>query len=237
MSRQAFRNLSECLLRAGVAPRHVSRYVGELEDHLDDLVGALRDRGVEQSLAESEARALLGSDEQLAKVMLEKPELRSIAARMPYLVFGLGPVATPVLVVLVATLLEGGFLKLHLELARLWTEGHPIAPAWLKLGVNGWIWIVTYAAPLAIAAFFLSIGIRQRMATHWMLLGVGVAAFIGAFHEVGAHWSDLPGQSELSVGFGLAPPFAFGINRVLANMAIAAFGTWLWIGRHRPVCD
>jgi hypothetical protein len=35
-----FENLRERLLRAGVAPRHVQRYLRELSDHYEDVVVA-----------------------------------------------------------------------------------------------------------------------------------------------------------------------------------------------------
>jgi len=49
VSRSQFSELTERLLRAGVALRHVRRYVNELRDHFDDLLreemggGATRD--------------------------------------------------------------------------------------------------------------------------------------------------------------------------------------------------
>ena len=38
MPQPRFERLSERLLHAGIAPRHVRRYVRELGDHFDDLV-------------------------------------------------------------------------------------------------------------------------------------------------------------------------------------------------------
>ena len=38
MPQPSFDHLSERLLRAGIAPRHVRRYARELSDHFDDLV-------------------------------------------------------------------------------------------------------------------------------------------------------------------------------------------------------
>jgi len=38
-----FEELRERLLTAGIAPRHVRRYLAELSDHLDDLILAQRD--------------------------------------------------------------------------------------------------------------------------------------------------------------------------------------------------
>ena len=48
-----FNELRECLLRAGVAPRHVRRYLSELGDHLADLKAEERKAGRSRAEAES----------------------------------------------------------------------------------------------------------------------------------------------------------------------------------------
>ncbi len=58
-----FDNLAETLLKGGVAPRHVRRYLVELREHLEDLTDQQRQTGYDQEDAALRARALLGSDE------------------------------------------------------------------------------------------------------------------------------------------------------------------------------
>ena len=100
-----FQRLSERLLHAGIAPRHVRRYVRELSDHFDDLVREEKAGGAARELAETKALSRLGSDDALADAMLSRPELRSLTSRFPWAVFGLGPV-----VLLVASA-DGGALS------------------------------------------------------------------------------------------------------------------------------
>ena len=52
--------LRERLLRAGVAPRHVRRYVTELEEHLSDLRAEEEHAGRSKAEAEQAARELWG---------------------------------------------------------------------------------------------------------------------------------------------------------------------------------
>jgi hypothetical protein len=113
MSRRRFENLSERLLSAGIAPRHVRRYVAELRDHFDDLMQEELADGASSSEAEARARTQLGSDETLAAAMLDRPELRSFASRYPLLIFGVGPAAVLACTLVLATLLEGGLLYLN----------------------------------------------------------------------------------------------------------------------------
>src|SRR5215470_8289630 len=92
MQSQPLESLSERLLRAGVAHRHVRRYVHELHDHYEDALREELAKGSDRSLAEQAAWARLGTDEELARSVLAQPALRSTAARFPGLVFGAAPV-------------------------------------------------------------------------------------------------------------------------------------------------
>ena len=85
--------LRERLLRAGVAPRHVRRYLRELADHFADVCAEEEALGKSKTEAEAAALERLGSSEQLAQAMIAKPELRAWSARAPWAVFGAGPVA------------------------------------------------------------------------------------------------------------------------------------------------
>jgi hypothetical protein len=92
-----FETLAEALLRGGIAPRYVRRYVRELAEHLDDLTVQQRASGYDGEDAVRRARARLGDDSELAQAMLDQPSMRSWSARMPWLVFlFLPPVLTAV---------------------------------------------------------------------------------------------------------------------------------------------
>src|SRR3569832_671561 len=93
MPQPRFDRLSERLLHAGIAPRHVRRYTRELSDHFDDLVREELDGGARRALAETQALSRLGSEDDLAAAKLARPELRSLTSRFPWAVFGLGPIA------------------------------------------------------------------------------------------------------------------------------------------------
>src|SRR4051812_35129133 len=85
-------SLRERLLRGGISPRHVRRYLRELAEHHEDALQAELGKGIDLVAAREAAWARLGTEESLAQSVLERPELRSKAARFPALVFGLGPV-------------------------------------------------------------------------------------------------------------------------------------------------
>jgi hypothetical protein len=83
----AFDNLRERLLLGGVAPRHVRRYLRELDEHLDDLTAQQRQGGYDGEDAAIRARARLGGDDELASAMLAQKRFRSWTARAPWAVF------------------------------------------------------------------------------------------------------------------------------------------------------
>jgi hypothetical protein len=75
--------LRERLLRAGVAPRHVRRYLTELREHWADLTAEEERAGRNPAEAATLALTRLGRVDELARTMIEQPELRSWTAPVP----------------------------------------------------------------------------------------------------------------------------------------------------------
>src|SRR6202162_2856319 len=86
-----FHELRERLLRAGVAPRHVRRYLFELADHLAALRAEEKRAGRSRADAESAALVRLGGIDDLAKAMTEQRHFQSWCVRAPWAMFGLAP--------------------------------------------------------------------------------------------------------------------------------------------------
>src|SRR5271169_6849400 len=127
MLQSRFNRLSERLLHAGIAPRHVRRYERELSDHFDDLVREEKAGGAARDLAETRALSRLGNDEDLANAMLSRPELRSLTARYPWAVFGIGPILLLALSIAGGLYLEAWLLNLPSGVFTYWT-GQPPGP-------------------------------------------------------------------------------------------------------------
>jgi hypothetical protein len=163
-----FEGLREILLKGGIAPRHVRRYLAELTEHLDDLTEKQRAQGYEGEDAELRARALLGEDRELAAAMLEQKSLRSIAARAPWLVFGLLP---PVAGIVAGFLLIGS-LALTAHLQGMTTPGSINAPEWFKalsFAVTG---LGNLSLAPLLAGTFVFLATRQRISWVWPLLAI-----------------------------------------------------------------
>ena len=241
MPQPRFDRLSERLLHAGIAPRHVRRYVRELSDHFDDLVQEELAGGASRELAETRALSRLGHDDDLADAMLSRPELRSFMARFPWAVFGLGPVVMLVASVVAALYLEIWLLNQPIGIFSYLT-GQPPGPVTAKLATQVFTvynTLAVYGVPLLFAWLFYRLGSRQRMRPVWIVTGVTLICVLGGFQNLIFYDTGCRGCGHLIVSSGLLAPFwhffapfdaAEGLARAAMNLAIA--GVW-WLAHRK----
>jgi hypothetical protein len=158
-----FADLAETLLKGGIAPRHVRRYLAELREHLDDLTAEQRAAGYDGEDAVCRARARLGGDQELAAAMLEQKQFRSWAARAPWAVFLILP---PITASAIGMLFVGSLVLIgkHYDFLE---RNAPPPPQWFQsLAID-----VVAAANLVImplaATLFVVIAARQRLKLVW----------------------------------------------------------------------
>lgn len=189
--RPPLEDLRERLLRAGLAPRHVHRYVAELRDHLADLTAHERSAGVDPQTAAERARALLGSDSQLAQAMIDRTP-RSFTARAPWAVVALFPV----------TLLLCVHWGTALSLMHFLAPVRGLAPASMPETYRMLISTVSFVATYLVGPLFLSgcmaIALRQRLSSRWIALGLALVAVFSA--GFGFHMHELPATADHQAG-------------------------------------
>jgi hypothetical protein len=226
------KELSERLLRAGVAPRHVQRYLGELSDHLADLTAEEERSGRSGADAESAALVRLGGVEDLYKVTIEKRRLQSWCARAPWAVFGLGP-----LFVLAAAWFAALFI--------LWSGWRMFLPGSDTpfVRVDGFLANIYFqadrafffGAPMLIGWGIGIIAARQRLKIIWPLAGLVLLAVGGGMVQVQASRTVVPnGLGHISMAFGLGSPAAgpfYGPFRIMAIFTLAALPYLAWRSR------
>jgi len=161
-----FKALRESLLKGGVAPRHVRRYLAELSEHLDDLTAQQREAGYDAEDAAIRAHARLGSDAELARAMLEQKQFRSLAARAPWAVFGLLP---PVAAMAVFFALMGS-IALVANLCGMIVHHSIDAPPWFRLLMQAAILFGNFALAPLLATIFVLGAMRQRLGLGWPVL-------------------------------------------------------------------
>jgi len=180
-----FDGLRERLLRGGVAPRHVRRYLRELRDHHADVVRDELANGTRLEAAQELAWKRLGTEESLAASALARPELRSMGARFPALVFGVAPLlgwfAVPFVLVLGLSLLS--------EASR-----HIEPTAGFISSFQALCFIHTRLLPVLLGVVVLELGARQRLPIHWPLLGAALVDTVAGSFTVQA----APGQLQVS---------------------------------------
>jgi hypothetical protein len=195
-----FEAVAETLLKGGVAPRHVRRYVRELDDHLGDLTERQREAGYDGDDARARARARLGEDRELAQAMLNQPGVRSWPARLPWLVFvALPPVVTVLAITPVFLLFY--FLGDGAERISAITA---IPPGWLRSTAQVVLAAINVLAVPAIVTLFVLLARRQRLGLLWPLLGILLLALLMPQfgYQFGRPFA--PHSGSISVGMGLA---------------------------------
>lgn len=166
-----FEAMSQRLLVAGIAPRHVRRYVRELQDHLADGVSAAQQAGHSLSQAQNIARIQLGSDDALTAAMLVQPALRSYMVRWPWAILGILPVICVLIIILILPCMLG-FTVSHLPAMQV--------PGWVATAVAGYVWLVNTVGGLSVVALFGWMARRQHCSGYWAALGLSLAALCGA---------------------------------------------------------
>lgn len=192
MSDHSFRNVREPLLREGISPRHVNRYVTELREHLADLIARERATGMGEAEAAARARTLLGSDAQLVKAMMARCPPRSLASRAPWAVFGIFPFAALVVVVILLHVLAMGFLSPYRSASGADIPGG-IQTAGVALSFFG-----SYVVAAALAAICIVIALRQRLASRWIWVGLAIIAIVSG--PLGVHIQFLSPEAGMSGG-------------------------------------
>ena len=185
---KVFETLRERLLVAGIAPRHVRRYLGELSDHLADLRG--------QGLDETSAFDRLGSLDALAQPMLARHEFRSWIARWPGATFVVGPVlAMIVMAVAFFAVLAA------IALAFRWPRGG-IEPTWFQMTAQVAVVIEVFVVPIAIGWTLSVLAAERRLAPLWPIIGLTAFAMLSGTFSIEVIFPKVVGQhGELRLGF------------------------------------
>ncbi len=197
-----FHELRERLLRAGVAPRHVRRYVRELADHLADLTAEEKLTGRSPADAKSAALARLGSMEDLATAMIERREFQAWCVRAPWAAFGFGPVFLLAVAYFVACFLLWAGWNIFLPEAD--TPFHPIpGPIY---GLQNIYFqadkFYYFAAPLLVGWGIALVAVRQRVKAAWPILGLIPIAVVGGMNQVYASRTSIASRlGHIRMGF------------------------------------
>lgn len=217
----SFHSLRERLLRGGVAPRYVHRYLTELADHLEDLTVEEEQTQPDRSMAKAAALLRLGQEEDLEKAMIEQRNLQSWTMRAPWMVFGLAPILS----------LAGAFFVTYLALIVLGQyfahEAHINEETMFRVGfgIVGWFYI---AFPLLLGWGIAGLAIRQRLGMKWPAIGMALVAILGGTAFLKWSASAERGVSAIRLYFSLGTSYRslgligaehiHGVNRIMLSV-------------------
>ena len=165
--RDPLSDLSETLLRAGISPTQVDRYLGELRDHAEDIAEQLQTTGLPAEAAEHAARMRLGNTDALALPMLLEPRFRSRASRLPVLFY----LALPLL----SQLLASALLVVGLNIAATRLGAHSALP-----DLGSAVSITWLILPVMLAWLVLSAATRRRARLRYCLLSIVMGTALAA---------------------------------------------------------
>jgi hypothetical protein len=227
-----FSELRERLLEAGVAPRHVRRYLRELADHLADLTTEEQRADRNQADAESAALLRLGTMDDLAKAMIERREFQSWSARAPWAIFGLAPIGFLAIAWFVALLILWTGWKIFLPQADspfAATSGpnYGIENAYFQVGR-----LIYFGAPIFIGWGTGLIAARQRLKTLWPIFGAALIALIASAGQVHASRTEVPaaiGHISINLNFGSsAQDITRGLAHALVILSLGVLPYVVW---------
>lgn len=216
-----FETVAEALLKGGIAPRHVRRYIGELSDHLQDGIAHQKAAGFDDEKARLRAHALLGDDRELTAAMLEQSRFKSWPARLPWLVFVVAPffILLVCLVALLFPIFAIGDGAQHIYNAT------GIAPDFLRQ--LSWV-LLTGLNLLSLPVLAWGLGAlahRQRLNPLWPV--AGIVLLMPLFLHMGMAFGDPALHKSGSLHVTLAPPFTRHFAPTFADQAPVMIGQWL----------
>jgi hypothetical protein len=226
-----FHELREQLLRAGVAPRHMRRYLRELADHFADLRAEEDRPGRNAADAEAAAMARLGSMDNLAKAMIEQRQFQSWCARAPWAMFSIAPALILAAAWAVALFILWSGWNIFLPgTATPFGTGHyrffDLANLYFQFGKA-----IYFFAPVLVGWGMAVLAIRQRTKTWWPAVGMLIVALAASTAHVFAGRTAVPGGvAHVSMGFtvALVQGRPFGLLHMMVVFSVAALPYMVW---------
>lgn len=204
-----FSPLCDRLLRAGVRPKTVNRYLAELRDHLDDLTAELEANGLSPDAARDRALFKLGSIETLAFPMVSDRRFHSWTARTPWAVF------------LIAPILGYGVIVALLAFALASATSPGMAPDWFGTVGRATGHFAAFIAPLILAWTLAFLALRQRSRAMWPLVGMGLTIVAATIIELQVKLADPQQGGEIAIA--LSMPSVMQIAALLMAAAAPLF--------------
>lgn len=233
MGEANFKTIEKRLLRGGVSPKHVKRTIRELNHHYADLVAKVKSDGASAAEASNLAGKRLGSDDQIVRKVLNRPELISWAHRWPWMIYGIGPVVGYFLLVVLIAGAIGVWLGIADE--RLSREAFfdMLTAGWVRFLFEHFTLLILHPLSTITAALICFIAAKREMPILWPVVGVVLVCVFGS--GLDAHF-EIPGTPDGpgSFGAGWGPSWTMLGQGMLSSGLILSGYLW-WRARHANI--
>lgn len=188
------------LLRGGISRHYADRAIKEWQDHLEDLARRAGPKGTGSDIANNAALMQFGALEPLVQDMLGREELKTWAWRYPRLLFLFSPILCllgGVALVAIAILVFGAIVD---------TTGYvaEAVPHWLVWAAHGLFGFLCFGLAPTIVSAFSVLARRRHVPLLWPMLGVSLAALLGAGWDYTIAFPAADGQGEIALAWGWA---------------------------------
>lgn len=216
--RAALRTVREHLLRGGIAPARVERYLSELNDHLDDLIAEQHEAGVPTAAAERQAFERLGAPETLGQAMLARRDALSWSVRAPVVAY----VGAPLVGLAIFAALAMVALVAICKVSSLGLNLHEPLPAWVGPFEAAATQAVNAAAPVLAAWLLGREADRRRARPLWPLIGIVLLAASPLARLTLSPPAVMGAPGELDIAFELLARPGSVLTHVAINLAAMA---------------
>jgi hypothetical protein len=213
------------LAKNDLPPSYIRRFMDELADHFQDLT--------EETMGtETNVLSRLGEPNQVADEAIHTYRQRTFFGRHPFAkfwVFAVSPVAA---MFLVYVLLVFGILAFCALCGKCGIKNHPegIDPTALAWGISVFATILPVAL---LTILYCRCAKRFGVDKRWMLVSIVVLAVIAMLSFQRVALSDMPGQSQLTLGLGLPP----GLPQCVQFIVPLAIGFWFALRTRKQNID
>jgi hypothetical protein len=198
MQPKQFELLGERLLRSGIAPRHVRRYLRELRDHYDDAIHEELGKGADRAAAEESAAKRLGEADHLVESALARPELLSWSRQWPWAVYIVGPLL----------LFPAAFVATIFAMVGLAGTESPISAPQLEI-LKAIRLFGLYLLPTIAASGFALLATRRGVSRLWAWTSIALITFVGALPNLDVY------ADQIGAGIGFSTRFDFLVGMFL----------------------
>jgi hypothetical protein len=232
MTTVKLKTLKNTLIRKGVAYKHASRYVRELEHHYDDLFVDAKARGLDDRTAAFMAEQALGDEAALVHEMASRPELQSFGQRYPKVCYLALPVILYLLVGVGALLVFAGMMETFFPSAA---ENYAEPATWVKSAVEYFRLFLMHALAPLLSLLFLFYGLRNQISRKILYSGIFLANLLACALLIRIQWPDPAAgitQGSLGATFGYGLYDIKGVMdtkfRLLLTLAVLALSGWCY---------